>query len=231
MRIAFIFITIISILCSCVKNKNTTFSGTIKGLSKGTIYLQQIKDSSLVTIDSVSLNGNSQFSFNFNLNEPDVFQFYLDKKDGTIFNDRLKIFLAPGENQLNAKLRDFEKTATIIGSPNHLKLEEYDAMIQKFNLDDLKLTQLNQLAHKTGKQGFVDATITDMNSLLKRKYLYTVNFALRNKDLEIAPYIAVTEISDANSKYLDTIYKSLPEQIKASKYGIQLEALTYGTND
>lgn len=227
MKLPFIFITTICFIFSCTKKQNTTFSGTIKGLSKGTVYLQQIQDSSLVTIDSVSLNGSSQFSFNFDLAEPDIFFFHLDKTDGTIFNDRLKIFLQPGENQLKAKLDNFENSVNITGSPNQEKLEEYSDIIQKFNMDDLKLAQLNNLAHKTGRQGFVDATIEDLNSLLKRKYLYTVNFALRNKDLEIAPYIAVTEIPDANPKYLDTIYNSLPESIKASKYGIQLEALRY----
>ena len=159
--------------------------------------------------------------------EPDAFSFYLDKKDGTIFNDRLKIFLQPGENHLKAKLDDFKNSVQITGSPNQEKLEEYDAIIQKFNMDNLKLAQLNNLAHKTGRQGFVNATTEELNSLLKRKYLYTVNFALNNKHLEIAPYITVTEISDANVTYLDTIYKSLPEPIKASKYGIQLEALRY----
>ena len=99
-------------------------------------------------------------------------------------------------------------------------------MIKKFNLNDFKLAQLNNFAHKTGRQSFVDATVKNLNSLLKRKYLYTINFALTNKKLEIAPYLAVNEIGDANIKYLDTIYKSLPEHIKASKYGIQLKALT-----
>ena len=226
MKILFTVITIICLTCSCSK-KNTTFSGTIKGLSKGTLYLQQIKDSSLITLDSVSLNGSSHFSFNFNLTEPDVFFFHLDKKDGTIFNDRLTLFLTPGENNLKAKLRDFEKTATITGSPNHEKLAEYKSMIQKFNLDDFKLAQLNNIANKTGKQDFVDATIENQNNLLKRKYLYTVNFAIKNKDLEVAPYVVTTEIPDVNPKYLDTIYKSLPEHIKASKYGIKLEALRY----
>lgn len=225
MRIPFIVITIICLICSCAKKRNTTFSGKIKGLSKGTLYLQQIKDSSLVTIDSVSLNGSNQFSFNFDLAEPDVFLFHLDKKDGTVFNDRLTLFLSPGENSMKAQLKDFEKTAKITGSPNHEKLVEYNTMIQKFNIDDFKLAQLNNLAKKTGKQGFVDATVKDQISLLKRKYLYTVNFALKNKDLEIAPYIVITETPDANPQYLDTIYNSLPEHIKASKYGIQLEAL------
>ena len=57
----------------------------------------------------------------------------------------------------------------------------------------------------------------------KRKYLYTVNFALNNKDSEVAPYIALSEIYDANINLLDTINKVLTPEIKASKYGKKLE--------
>ena len=225
MKVLFSLITIVTILFSCTKKQNTSFFGKIDGLSKGTIYLQQVKDSSLVTLDSISLNGSNQFNFNFDLSEPDVFLFHLDKKDGTIFNDRLKMFLAPGKNEFYANLKDFKKTVKITGSPNQIKLKEYESMIQKFNMDDFKLTKLNQLAKKTGKEKFVDATLTDYDRFLKRKYLYIVNFVMNNKNSEIAPYITVTEIPDANPKYLDTIYKSLPENIKTSKYGLQLKKL------
>ena len=46
---------------------------------------------------------------------------------------------------------------------------------------------------------------------------------MNNKDLEIAPYLAVSEIFDANVKYLDTIYSSLTPQVRKSKYGKTLK--------
>ena len=58
---------------------------------------------------------------------------------------------------------------------------------------------------------------------MKRKYLYTVNFAITNKEYEIAPYLAVSEIFDANIKYLDTIYTSLKPKVRKSKYGKALK--------
>ncbi len=221
----FLIIGTALLLFSCSKKENTTFTGTIKGLSKGVIYLQKINNKKLVTIDSVSLNGSNNFNFNFNLQEPDILYLHLDKNDGTIYNDRLNIFAEPGELNLEATVDDFKKSSKITGSKNHLKLEEYNSMIQKFNLDDFKISKLNNFAKKTGKQGFVEATEVDLNNLLRRKYLYAINFALNNKELEIAPYIAVSEIDDANIKYLDTIYNSLPEHIKKSKYGIKLADL------
>ena len=65
----------------------------------------------------------------------------------------------------------------------------------------------------------------NLNSLLKRKYLYTINFAITHKTSEVAPYLAVTQIANANPKYLDTIYNSLDSNLKTSLYGKQLKAL------
>lgn len=61
--------------------------------------------------------------------------------------------------------------------------------------------------------------------LLRAKYLYTVNFAINNKELEIAPYLAVHEIYDVNIIFLDTIYGSLPKEVRKSIYGKALKDL------
>ena len=58
-----------------------------------------------------------------------------------------------------------------------------------------------------------------MDNLLKRRYLYALNFASSNGDNVIAPYIALTEVSDANIKFLDTVASKLTEEVKVSKYG------------
>ena len=45
---------------------------------------------------------------------------------------------------------------------------------------------------------------------------------MNNKDSEVAPYIALSEVFDANIKYLDTLYNVLPKDIALSKYGKEL---------
>jgi hypothetical protein len=57
-KIIYSFI-IISLLISCGNDKKGTMKvhGTINGLKKGTIYLQKYKDTLLVSVDSVKLNG------------------------------------------------------------------------------------------------------------------------------------------------------------------------------
>jgi hypothetical protein len=56
-------------------------------------------------------------------------------------------------------------------------------------------------------------------NFLKRKYTYTINFALNNGNSEVAPYLAVYEIPNTTVRYLDTIYQTLTPPIKDSKYG------------
>ncbi len=54
---------------------------------------------------------------------------------------------------------------------------------------------------------------------MKQKYTYTIQFALKNNNSEVAPYLAVYEIPNTTVKYLDTIYNSLTTPVKTSKYG------------
>ena len=62
-------------------------------------------------------------------------------------------------------------------------------------------------------------------TLLKRKYSYTIQFALNHKDDIVAPYLALYEIPSANPIYVDSVYNSLTENIKHSFYGRKLKAL------
>jgi len=59
----------------------------------------------------------------------------------------------------------------------------------------------------------------DYNKLIRRKVLFTTNFAISNADSEVAPYLALTEMYDASLKMLDTVNNSLSENIKKSDYG------------
>ena len=65
----------------------------------------------------------------------------------------------------------------------------------------------------------IDSVNTQLNNLITRKYLYSLNFATNNSEYEISPYIAVSQIADANVDLLIQLYDTLPENIKNSKYG------------
>ncbi|MDZ7614872.1 MAG: hypothetical protein U5K51_15130 [Flavobacteriaceae bacterium] len=64
--------------------------------------------------------------------------------------------------------------------------------------------------------------------MVRKRYLYSINYAINNADHEVAPYIALTDLVDANPKWLDSIYNSLTPQVKTSKYGEELKNYIVG---
>ncbi|WGU67538.1 hypothetical protein QIU19_08180 [Capnocytophaga canimorsus] len=63
--------------------------------------------------------------------------------------------------------------------------------------------------------------LSEKNTL--RKYLFSVNYAINHSDSYVAPYIALTDIFDANVKYLDSVYNKLSPEVAKSKYGKELQ--------
>lgn len=211
-------------LAACsTEEKNVLVTGKVQGLKKGTLYLQKIEDTTLVTMDSIAINGQDNFELEGFIEGPQVLYLYLNKIDNNQYDDRLLFFAEPGEMMVNTTLKNFETDAVIQGSVNQEKLSEYKSMMQRFNSRNLELIQSNLMAQKNQDQAIMDSTQQAHSNLLKRRYLFTVNFALNNKNLEIAPYLAISEVYDANIKYLDTIYNSLTPKIKESKYGQSLK--------
>ena len=51
--------------------------GQIKGLKKGTLYLQKMKDTILVSVDSVQINGDGNFILSDEVESPEVYLYLL----------------------------------------------------------------------------------------------------------------------------------------------------------
>jgi len=204
--------------CTTKKEGSLIVKGNIAGLKKGTLYLQKYIDTLLVAVDSVQLNGTENFILTDEIEYPEIYFISLDK----ITDERISFFAEKGEITISSKLSKFTLGAKITGSKTQDLLEEYKAMIQKFNGKQLDLFKENFEARKdndTVKLAEIDA---QNNNLLKRKYYFTTNFAVNHGESEVAPYIALTELYDANIKLLDTINNSLSDKVKKSKYGLEL---------
>ena len=201
-------------------------SGNIDGLKKGTIYLQKQQDSIIVSIDSILLEGNSNFKLETEINEPDIYYLYLDKNDGDSLNDIITFFGNNGDINIQTSLKNFDSSYEISGSKNTELLQEYFSIIRKFNLQNLDLLEIFYKAQIENNQAKIDSVNTQIENLIKRKYLYTLNFATNNSEFEISPYLAVSQIADANQEFLLKLYDTLPEKIKNSKYGKILQTLT-----
>lgn len=205
--------------------KTMTVTGKVKGLKKGTLFLQHIPDSTLVTIDSLQVDGDGSFSFTTELESPEIYYLYLKKKDANDINDRITFFAEPGNISINTAWNTFDSNAKIEGSKTQKKLEEYQKIMSRFNQKNLELMQTAANQQSVLDSVQMDSIQSLSNKNVQRGYAFALNFALNNKDSYIAPYIAITEVSDANVIYLDSIYNSLTPEVVESKYGKKLEEL------
>lgn len=221
MKKIFGFLAVVSLLISCNKNEhgNMVVKVTIDGLKKGTLYLQKVKDTALVSVDSIQLDGKTEIVLSDAIESPEIYFLSLDK----IADERISFFGEKGEITVNAKLEKFATSAKITGSVNQDLLAEHKAMAQKFNGKKLDLVVQKFNAYKINDTALASKLEKEEKNLIKRKYYYTTNFAVVNATHEVAPYLALTELFDANIRLLDTINNSLSKEVKTSKYGKELE--------
>jgi hypothetical protein len=100
--------------------------------------------------------------------------------------------------------------------------EEYKKINSRFKDESLTLIEQKFNAIKSQNAKAIDSLSLKQDSNIKRKYLYATNFALNNREHEVAPYIALSEIYDINVKYLDTIQKAMSPKVAQSLYGKKL---------
>lgn len=219
-RILFVLLVGLTVLSCEQPTENTmTVSGNIKGLKKGTLYLQQFKDSTLAVLDSLEINGDGAFSFSTEVDEPQIFYLYLKKEDNNDINDRITFFGEAGNIVINTAWNTFDTNVEISGSKSHEKLLEFYEMASKFNIKELTLAQQASTPELQEDSVALDSIQRLMNQNTISRYRYALNFGLNNGDSYATPYIMMTEASEANPKYLDSIYKGLDPGVAASKYG------------
>lgn len=192
--------------------------GSIKGLKKGTFYLQKQKDSLIVSVDSVSVNGNSEFMMTDVIESPEMYYLTLG-----VSSKKIPFFGEKDTITITSQLDKFENKAVIKGSENQDLLNDFNEMQKRFNDQRLDLIKEEFEVRKAGNQDSLDIVTKKFNNWERKKYLYTTNFAVTNGNFEVSPYIALTELVNANIKLLDTVNSSLSEEVRLSKYGKQLD--------
>lgn len=216
---------VLGILFACNEeksDKNLHISGNVKGLKKGTLYLKRIQDSTMVTLDSIKINGDSHFESELTIDSPEMLYLILDRGTSTTMDTNLLFFAEPGTIVIETDLDYFYANAKITGSKNQELYESFKKINSRFNDQQLELTESRFNSYKANDLAAVKAAEDKYNSVLKRKYLFAINFAITNKAYEVAPYIALSEINNATIKYLDTIQKSMTPKVAQSKYGLLL---------
>ena len=217
--IVFIIVSVVVFACNKEKKNTMLVRGEIKNLKKGVLYLQKIKDTLLITVDSISLDGVNTFTLTDQVESPEIYYLTLNRSPSR----QISFFGEKGTITIDTKLDKFVFGATINGLTNQQLLDEYNEMKNKFSGKRLDLIKADFDAKKSEDSLIIDSVQSKINNLIKRKYFYTANFAVIHSDNEIAPYLALTELYDANIALLDTINNSLSPKIRDSKYGKKLE--------
>lgn len=214
-----------AIFVSCNKEDakgNLTVTGNIDGFKQGKLYLYQIQDTVVKAIDSLTINGDSKFKFSLNIDSPEVFYLTLDRGHTNSQDNQIMFFAEPGQMTINTSLKNFYSDAKVTGSKSQETYDEYiktrSIIVDKQNnllVDIFNAERDKNVAKK-------DSLVNLSKKLTIRKYLNAVNFAINHKESDASPYIALTELYDANTKLLDTVFNSLSKDVTARKYGKQL---------
>lgn len=211
-----IVVAIILYSCSSKKDGNMIVQGQIKGLKKGKLYLQIMQDTVLVSVDSVALNGSDTFKLTDDVNSPVLYYLTFD---GNTTDKRILFFGEQGTITINDNVDEFGLYPEITGSKNQEILDQFNKVRSRFQTERLEFIKKDFDAKRADDIELIEKLERDYNRLVKRRVLYTTNFAITNADFEVAPYIALTEMYDASLKMLDTVNASLSPRIKESEYG------------
>lgn len=218
-KLIVVSLVLLSILaCNSKRAGSMQVQVQVDGLKKGTIYLQKVVDTLMVTVDSVTVNGTEQFTLSADVDSPEMYFITLSDSDKKIL-----FFGEKGKINIKTRLDRFDIAAKTTGSKNQDLFDKYNEMISNFNNQQLDLVEADFEAKKAGNEDVIDSIDKVSRGLMRRRYLFATNFAVTHPKSEVSPYIALTDLYNANIKLLDTINKSLSEKVKQGKYGKQLE--------
>ena len=205
----------------CKNDKNQiNVNVQIDGFKKGKIYLQKIKDSVLVNLDSVFVDSKNPIILKSKIESPEIFYIDLDiaGKD-----NKIAFFAEKGDIKIATNLKRFNTEFEISGSSNDSVYRNYLSVIKKFNNNRLDLIKVS-FDNSIDKDSVVIIQ-TKIKNLNKRQYMYSLNFAVTNGKYHVAPYIALSEFYNSEKVLLDTIKTSLSNKVLNSKYGQMLKEL------
>ncbi|WP_224483352.1 DUF4369 domain-containing protein [Robertkochia aurantiaca] len=205
--------------CSKGDNQNMTVNGNIEGLKKGMLYFQKYEDTAMVTLDSLKIEGDANFSFSAQVEGPELFYLYLDKNDGNDANDMLEFFGEPGNITITTSHDYFAPEAKIEGSKTQDTYSEYQKIADQFKAKNLDLVAERLNALKDGREEVMDSLDDAIARNNKRSVLYTLNFMFNNQESPVVPYLVLSETPNLSQKYLDSIKSVLSPEVLNTKYG------------
>src|SRR5690606_31127898 len=164
----------------------------------GKLYIQKLQDTVLKPIKVIKFDGNSKFETYLNIQEPEVLYVYLDRGTSNSLDNNIAFFAEQGEIIIHSDVNNFIAKAEVSGNKNQELWNEYKKVISNFNQKSLEFVEQKIEAQIKGDTQKADSIQRLEDKILVRKYQYSINFCMNNKEHEITPFIALSEIYDAN---------------------------------
>tara|TARA_X000000950_G_scaffold78463_1_gene98649 strand:+ start:18681 stop:19355 length:675 start_codon:yes stop_codon:yes gene_type:complete len=218
------YILFLLFIIGCVdESQKSTINLDVKGLKKGTLVLKKLSDSSFVKLDSFIVNSGDKINFSVLLDQPEMLFIDLKLNEGSDIKT-LNFFAEKSKMNIVTNLENFGYELVVKGSKNDSIYRNYISLNKKFNdqkLDLFKRSFEKSKSNDLDSLKIIEDLVVNIN---KRQFLHNANFAVRNSEFELSPYIALTDLYESK-KILDTVYKSLSARIKNSKYAKQLKSI------
>ena len=218
------YILFLLFIIGCVdESQKSTINLDVKGLKKGTLVLKKLSDSSFVKLDSFIVSSGDKINFSVLLDEPEMLFIDLKLNEGSEIKT-LNFFAEKSKIDIVTNLENFGYELVVKGSKNDSIYRNYISLNKKFNdqkLDLFKRSFEKSKSNDLDSLKIIEDLVVNIN---KRQFLHNANFAVRNSEFELSPYIALTDLYESK-KILDTVYKSLSARIKNSKYAKQLKSI------
>jgi len=211
------------ILASCSNSNELILDVKIKDLKKGKLVLTKLNDSIFQPIDSFNVNGQKNIVFKNELNEPQFL--FLNLFTNESYEPlSLSFFAEKGQIKLVTSLEKYGYELKVTGSKNDSIYRNYLKLNKRFNDEKVDLIKKSFKKRKSQENDSVIIIDDLLLKLNKRQFLHNANYVIRNKNYEISPYLAITDLKDSK-KILDTVYKSLSDKVLKSKYSLILKSL------
>ncbi|MFL2602772.1 MAG: DUF4369 domain-containing protein [Flavobacteriaceae bacterium] len=218
------YILFLLFIIGCVdESQKSTINLDVKGLKKGTLVLKKLSDSSFVKLDSFIVNSGDKINFSVLLDQPEMLFIDLKLNEGSDIKT-LNFFAEKSKMDIVTNLENFGYELVVKGSKNDSIYRNYISLNKKFNdqkLDLFKRSFEKSKSNDLDSLKIIEDLVVNIN---KRQFLHNANFAVRNSEFELSPYIALTDLYESK-KILDTVYKSLSIRIRNSKYAKKLKSI------
>ena len=200
------YILFLLFIIGCVdESQKSTINLDVKGLKKGTLVLKKLSDSSFVKLDSFIVNSGDKINFSVLLDQPEMLFIDLKLNEGSDIKT-LNFFAEKSKIDIVTNLENFGYELVVKGSKNDSIYRNYISLNKKFNdqkLDLFKRSFEKSKSNDLDSLKIIEDLVVNIN---KRQFLHNANFAVRNSEFELSPYIALTDLYESN-KILDTVYK------------------------